>query len=66
MKVIVFYEAIVKLVELYVDGRMMQGDASSLSKGGWTFKIYNEASVRAIACASALADCQSPGLQMDK
>eukprot|EP00973_Karenia_brevis_P009582 1293790-Karenia_brevis.AAC.1 len=28
VKIVVFYRAIVKLVELYVDGRMMQGDAS--------------------------------------
>jgi hypothetical protein len=28
--------ALVKAVELYLDGRMMQSDATALSKGGWS------------------------------
>ena len=39
VRCIIFYRALVKVVELYVDGRMMQGDASALSKGGWSFKL---------------------------
>ena len=39
VRCIIFYRALVKVVELYADGRMMQGDASALTKGGWTFKI---------------------------
>eukprot|EP00973_Karenia_brevis_P073864 10268231-Karenia_brevis.AAC.1 len=38
----------------------MQGDASSLSKRGWTFKIYDKERVRAIASATALAEHISP------
>ena len=34
VKVVIPYQAIVKLVELYADGRMMQGDATELTKGG--------------------------------
>ena len=54
---VVFYRAIVKVVELYVDGRMMQGHASTLSKGGWSFKVYEGESIRAIASA-LIADAQ--------
>ena len=32
-KAIVFYSALVKVVELLQDGRMMQGDATILAKG---------------------------------
>jgi hypothetical protein len=28
------YRTLVKVMELYADGRMLQGDASALSKGG--------------------------------
>ena len=45
------YPALVKVVELYVDGRMHQGDASTLSKGGWMFNITSEERVRAVAQA---------------
>eukprot|EP00973_Karenia_brevis_P067343 9367005-Karenia_brevis.AAC.1 len=34
----------------------MQGNASSLSKGGWTFNIHDEERTRAIASATALAE----------
>ena len=51
---IIFYRALVKVVELYADGRMMQGDASALTKGGWTFKIDEGERVRVIACAAVL------------
>ena len=69
---IIFYRALVKVVELYVDGRMMQGDASALSKGGWSFKVDEGERVRAIAAAvvlenqlaaeprTCLAESQSP------
>ena len=51
---IIFYRALVKVVELYVDGRMMQGDASALSKGGWSFKVHEKESVQAIASAAVI------------
>jgi hypothetical protein len=51
---IIFYSALVKVVELYVDGRMMQGDASVLTKGGWSFKVDSAERIRAIAGAVAL------------
>eukprot|EP00973_Karenia_brevis_P072386 10053912-Karenia_brevis.AAC.1 len=38
----------------------MQGDASSLSKGGWTFKIHDQERIRAIASQTALAEHISP------
>eukprot|EP00973_Karenia_brevis_P087807 12178722-Karenia_brevis.AAC.1 len=41
----------------------MQGDASSLSKGGWTFKIHDQERIRAIASATALAEHISPNLK---
>ena len=53
---IVLYQALVRAVELYVDGRMFQGDATTLSKGGWMFKVREEERVRAIAGASVLAE----------
>eukprot|EP00973_Karenia_brevis_P022639 3115728-Karenia_brevis.AAC.1 len=34
----------------------MQGDASSLSKGGWTFRIHDQERIRAIASATALEE----------
>jgi hypothetical protein len=52
---IIHYSALVKVVELYVDGRMMQGDASTLSKGGWSFKVNQGEQIRAIAGAIALS-----------
>jgi len=51
VKSIIFYRALVKVVELYVDGRMFQGDASTLAKGGWTFKIDEGERIRAISSA---------------
>ncbi len=48
------YRALVKVVELYVDGRMFQGDASALSKGGWSFKLDAGERVRSIAIATVL------------
>eukprot|EP00973_Karenia_brevis_P072940 10131061-Karenia_brevis.AAC.1 len=38
----------------------MQGDASSLSKGGWTFKVHDQARIRAIASAAALEEHLAP------
>ena len=55
VRCVIQYRALVKVVELYVDGRMMmQGDATALSKGGWTFKIDEGARIRAIAPAAVL------------
>ena len=51
MSILINYRTLVKLVELYVDGRMMQGDATALGKGGWSFRIEKEDSIRAIASA---------------
>ena len=51
VKCLIHYRALVKVVELYVDGRMMQGDASSLSKGGWSFRLDAGERIRAIAIA---------------
>ena len=51
VKCMIFYRALVKVVELYVDGRMFQGDASALSKGGWAFKVDEHERVRAISSA---------------
>ncbi len=34
VSILINYRTLVKLVELYVDGRMMQGDAAALGKGG--------------------------------
>ena len=39
VKVMVSYTAVIRTVELHVDGRLMQGDASALSKGGWSLKM---------------------------
>ena len=49
VKCVIFYPALVKVVELYQEGRMHQGDASALSKGGWAYKIRAEDRIRAIA-----------------
>eukprot|EP00973_Karenia_brevis_P086455 11988905-Karenia_brevis.AAC.1 len=38
----------------------MQGDASSSSKGGWTFRIHDQERIRATASATALAEHLSP------
>jgi hypothetical protein len=54
LRAIVFYRALVKVVELQVDGRMMQGDATALSRGGWSFKVQEEERIRAVAIAAAL------------
>eukprot|EP00973_Karenia_brevis_P058366 8128093-Karenia_brevis.AAC.1 len=35
---------------------MMQGDASSLSKGRWTFRIHDQERITAIASATSLED----------
>ena len=56
VRTIIFYRALVKVVELLQDGRMMQGDASTLSKGGWSFKVHEGETVRAIASALVLED----------
>ena len=57
VRCIIFYRALVKVVELYVDGTMTHGDdASALSKGGWSFKIEEGERIRAIASATALED----------
>ena len=50
------YRAIVRTVELLVDGRMFAGDASALSKGGWQFKVSHTEGIRAIAEAVVLSD----------
>ena len=55
VKIIVPYANLVRVVELYVEGRMMQGDASALSKGGWTFKVDSQEKVRAISEAMVLS-----------
>ena len=47
------YRALIKVVELHMDGRMFQGDATTLSKGGWTYRIDADESVRAVAAAVA-------------
>ena len=54
VKLTILYRTLVKVVELYVDGRMFQGDASALAKGGWSFKLSEEEAVRAIAGAMIL------------
>ena len=54
VKLTILYRTLVKVVELHVDGRMFQGDASALAKGGWSFKLSEEESVRAIAGALIL------------
>ena len=54
VRCVIFYRALVKVIELYVDGRMMQGDASALSKGGWSFKLDEGERIRAIATATVL------------
>ena len=51
VKITILYRTLIKVVELYVDGRMFQGDASALTKGGWTFKLSEEEEIRAIAGA---------------
>jgi hypothetical protein len=38
-KAVVFYIALVKVVELLGDCRMMQGDSSDLAKGGWALRM---------------------------
>ena len=53
--VIVPYQALVKKIELYVDGRIHQGDASALAKGGWSFHLEDEETVMAIASAVVLS-----------
>ena len=63
VRCIIFYRALVKVVELYVDGRMMQGDATALSKGGWTFKLEEGEKVRAIASATVLEHESIPVLE---
>ncbi|MDP7559647.1 MAG: hypothetical protein QF745_03810, partial [Planctomycetota bacterium] len=52
---VVFYSALVKVVELYVDGRLFQGDASTLGNGGWSYRMSDEESIRAVANAAVVA-----------
>ena len=66
VRVIVFYPALVRVVELHVGGRMMQGDASELTKGGWTFKVAPNERIRAIASALVERDHLSRGLSVRK
>ena len=54
VRCVIPYRALVKVVELHVDGRMFQGDASALSKGLWSFKLDDEERIRAIAAAAVL------------
>ena len=54
VRCVIFYRALVRVVELHVDGRMFQGDATALSKGGWTFKLDAGERVRSIAIARVL------------
>ena len=42
VKVLIFYPALVKVVELLTGGRMMQGDSTALTRGGWSFKVREE------------------------
>ena len=56
VKVSVQYDALVRTVELLHSHRLMHGDASALSKGGWSYKIMREDQIRAIACAAVLED----------
>ena len=53
---VVFYRMLIRVVELLTDGRMMQGDITALSQGGWTFKTDSTERVRAIAEALVLKD----------
>ena len=62
VKSVIPYQAIIKKVELYTEGRMMQGDASTLAKGGWSFKVTPQDSVRAIASAMVVANRSGPEL----
>ena len=50
------YNAIVKLVELYQDGRMSNGDASALRQGNGTYKLDDDETIRAISAACVLED----------
>jgi hypothetical protein len=56
VRIIVLYVALVKVVELQVGGRMMQGDTTVLTRGGWSFKLREEEKLRAIAIATILED----------
>jgi hypothetical protein len=56
VRIIVFYPALVKVVELLTGGRMMQGDTTVLTRGGWSFKVREEEKLRAIAIATVLED----------
>jgi hypothetical protein len=54
VRIIVFYSALVKVVELQVGGRMMQGDTTVLTREGWSFKVREEEKIRAIFIATIL------------
>ena len=56
MRSLIGYQAIVKVVELYADGRMTNGDSSALCKGGWQFKIDREECLRAVAEAVIVSE----------
>ena len=44
----VFYAALVKKVELKVDGTLLASDVTTLNKGGWAFKLEEKESIRAL------------------
>ncbi len=54
VRCLIYYQTLVKVVELYADGRVMQGDASALSKGEWSFKIDEDGRTPATAAAPVL------------
>ena len=55
VKTVIFWSALAKLIELYVDDRMVQGHASALYKGGWSFSMDESVSLRGVAIAEATA-----------
>ena len=56
VKIQIWYRMLVRLVEVYQDGRMMHGDSTALSRGGWTFRMTREDLKRGVALAAVLQD----------
>ena len=55
-EVLVGYSQLVRVVELYQDGRLHNGDASVLRQGNWTYKLDDDEVVRAISAACVMED----------
>jgi hypothetical protein len=65
VRAVASYPAMVKVVELLADGRMMQGDASFLAKGVWAFRMNDNDLQRGLTEALRLLAREESVLKAD-